>query len=60
VTRIDRAGTVAVCNGGITLIEAEIRLALRLVGAVARKTVVGEDRPDFPVEIDRRTCEYGA
>jgi hypothetical protein len=33
-------------------VEAEVGLALVLVGAVAEETVVGEDRADVAVEVD--------
>src|SRR5205823_14132129 len=41
---------VAVGGGALLGVEAEVGLALVLVGAVAGEAVVGEDRADVPVE----------
>ena len=48
----DGAHAAAVGGGGVGLVEAELGLAMRGVGAVTRETVVGENGTDVGVEGD--------
>ena len=55
----ENGGPASLKQGACLDVQTQFRHALRLVRAMALEAVVGQDRPDFPIEIDARLAVGG-